>query len=222
MPPGTAPRPETTRAPDADAHLLAALRAGDEAAFAALVTPLPREPQAGRARLREHRRRRRGGRAGHVARGHRRDRPLPGARDAQDLGLPHPRQQGQVARHARAAHRAVRVACRATTTTVPPCPPTTSSATGTRGRATGRRRRGRGRTPSAGWSRSRRASGCATRSRRCRTCIRRSSRCATSRASTRREVCALLELSDGNQRVILHRARARVRADLARYFEEPA
>jgi len=36
------------------------------------------------------------------------------------------------------------------------------------------------------------------------------------------EVCALLELSDGNQRVILHRARARVRADLARYFEEPA
>ena len=36
------------------------------------------------------------------------------------------------------------------------------------------------------------------------------------------EVCALLDLSDGNQRVILHRARARVRADLARYFEEPA
>ena len=38
MPPGTAPRPEPTRAPDQDAHLLAALRAGDEAAFAALVT----------------------------------------------------------------------------------------------------------------------------------------------------------------------------------------
>jgi RNA polymerase sigma-70 factor (ECF subfamily) len=38
MPPGTAPRPEPTRVPDRDAHLLAALRAGDEAAFAALVT----------------------------------------------------------------------------------------------------------------------------------------------------------------------------------------
>src|SRR5689334_20581111 len=38
MPPGTAPRPEPTRVPDRDAYLLAALRAGDEAAFAALVT----------------------------------------------------------------------------------------------------------------------------------------------------------------------------------------
>jgi len=34
------------------------------------------------------------------------------------------------------------------------------------------------------------------------------------------EVCELLDLSAGNQRVILHRARARVRADLERYFEE--
>jgi RNA polymerase sigma-70 factor (ECF subfamily) len=34
------------------------------------------------------------------------------------------------------------------------------------------------------------------------------------------EVCTLLELSAGNQRVILHRARARVRAELERYFEE--
>jgi RNA polymerase sigma-70 factor, ECF subfamily len=36
------------------------------------------------------------------------------------------------------------------------------------------------------------------------------------------EVCELLDLSAGNQRVILHRARARVRADLERYFEETA
>src|SRR5690349_16583972 len=36
------------------------------------------------------------------------------------------------------------------------------------------------------------------------------------------EVCALLDLTDGNQRVILHRARARVRAELERYFEETA
>jgi RNA polymerase sigma-70 factor (ECF subfamily) len=36
------------------------------------------------------------------------------------------------------------------------------------------------------------------------------------------EVCELLDLSAGNQRVILHRARARVRTDLERYFEETA
>jgi RNA polymerase sigma-70 factor (ECF subfamily) len=34
------------------------------------------------------------------------------------------------------------------------------------------------------------------------------------------EVCDLLELSAGNQRVILHRARARVRAELEHYFED--
>jgi RNA polymerase sigma-70 factor (ECF subfamily) len=36
------------------------------------------------------------------------------------------------------------------------------------------------------------------------------------------EVCDLLDLTDGNQRVILHRARARVRNELERYFEETA
>jgi RNA polymerase sigma-70 factor (ECF subfamily) len=36
------------------------------------------------------------------------------------------------------------------------------------------------------------------------------------------EVCELLELSDANQRVILHRARARVRAELEHWFEEAA
>jgi len=36
------------------------------------------------------------------------------------------------------------------------------------------------------------------------------------------EVCALLDVSAGNQRVILHRARARVRSELERYFEETA
>jgi RNA polymerase sigma-70 factor, ECF subfamily len=34
------------------------------------------------------------------------------------------------------------------------------------------------------------------------------------------EVCELLDLSPGNQRVILHRARARVRTAVVRYFEE--
>jgi RNA polymerase sigma-70 factor (ECF subfamily) len=34
------------------------------------------------------------------------------------------------------------------------------------------------------------------------------------------DVCALLDVSPGNQRVLLHRARARVRTELERYFEE--
>jgi RNA polymerase sigma-70 factor (ECF subfamily) len=36
------------------------------------------------------------------------------------------------------------------------------------------------------------------------------------------EVCDLLDVSPGNQRVLLHRARAAVRRDLERYFTDPA
>ena len=34
------------------------------------------------------------------------------------------------------------------------------------------------------------------------------------------EVCQLLELTDGNQRVLLHRARSRVRSSLESYLED--
>ena len=34
------------------------------------------------------------------------------------------------------------------------------------------------------------------------------------------EVCAALNISDGNQRILLHRARSKVRAALERYFSE--
>jgi RNA polymerase sigma-70 factor (ECF subfamily) len=33
------------------------------------------------------------------------------------------------------------------------------------------------------------------------------------------EVCAALDVSEGNQRVLLHRARSRVRAALERHFD---
>src|ERR687891_659203 len=39
---------------------------------------------------------------------------------------------------------------------------------------------------------------------------------------TSEEVCDALELSEGNQRVLLHRARSRVRAALERYVDEGA
>ena len=33
-----------------------------------------------------------------------------------------------------------------------------------------------------------------------------------------KETCALLGITEGNQRILLHRARSRVRADLERHF----
>ncbi len=62
---------------------------------------------ARRAHVRARPRRRRGGRAGDVARGPQRDRPLRGPFLAEDVDLPDPQQPRQDARGARAAQRAV-------------------------------------------------------------------------------------------------------------------
>ena len=48
---------------------------------------------------------------------------------------------------------------------------------------------------------------------------RRSSRCATCSACPRTRCRELLDITDGNQRVLLHRARARVREALAPLVE---
>lgn len=34
------------------------------------------------------------------------------------------------------------------------------------------------------------------------------------------EVCAVLDITEGNQRVLLHRARSIIRAELERYFDD--
>ena len=123
------------------------------------------------------------------------------------------------ARRARASHRAVlslsprRRTTARSWTRIASCPPITRAS-----RVTGRSARRRGRCP-------RRVSGRRDprghRRRDSRAAARpsgRSSRCATSRAGRRDEVCEALEVSEGNQRVLLHRARTKVRAALETYF----
>ena len=72
--------------------------------------------------------------------------------------------------------------------------------------------------PRSGCSPRRRWTSRPARSRSCRSVSGRSSRCAISTAGRPEETCAPLELSEGNQRVLLHRARSQVRSVLECHF----
>ena len=159
---------------------------------------------------RAHARGRRGGRAGGVARRPPGPGPLRGPLQPEDLDPADRRQPRAHARGAGGAQRAAVLAGagrgrgRARRRPGPlPAAPTTRAT-----RAAGRCRRTAGRAcPRSSCSPPRRCSRSAPRSPSCRRASRRSSSCATSRAGSPRRSREALELTPGNQRVLLHRAR---------------
>jgi len=220
MPPGTAPRPEPTRAPDQDAHLLAALRAGDEAAFAALVT-------------RYHASLKRVARA-YVSTDAVAEEVVQDAWLAVIAGIDRFQERAtlktwvfhilvnKAKSRGKRERRIVPFASLSRDAEGPAVSPDNFQRDGDAWP-------GHWATPPRPWEDPERRLESLEARERLREAIAALPDVHQAVLTLRDvegldapEVCALLELSDGNQRVILHRARARVRADLARYFEEPA
>jgi RNA polymerase sigma-70 factor (ECF subfamily) len=220
MPPGTAPRPEPTRAPDQDAHLLAALRAGDEEAFAALVT-------------RYHASLKRVARA-YVSTDAVAEEVVQDTWLAVIAGIDRFEQRATlktwvfhilVNKAKSRGKRERRVVPFASLSRADEGPAVSPDNFQREGDAWP----GHWATPPRPWEDPERRLESLEARERLREAIGALPDVHQAVLTLRDvegldapEVCALLELSDGNQRVILHRARARVRADLARYFEEPA
>jgi len=220
MPPGTAPRPEPTRAPDQDAHLLAALRAGDEAAFAALVT-------------RYHASLKRVARA-YVSTDAVAEEVVQETWLAAIAGLERFEQRASLktwlfhilANKAKTRgvreRRSVPFASLAGAGDEPAVPPE-------RFQCDGDAWPGHWATPPRPWEDPERRLQSLEARERLRAAIGALPDVQQAVLTLRDvegleadEVCRLLDLSDGNQRVILHRARARVRTVLEAYFEEAA
>ena len=128
--------------------------------------------------------------------------------------LSHPRQQGEVARRARGAQRAVRLA-RAPRATSPPSTPSASAAAATLPGALARVPARLERSADDAAAGPRDAAG---RDRRAIAALppaqQRRDPMRDVEGFSAEEVCAALDVSEGNQRVLLHRARSRVRAAL--------
>jgi RNA polymerase sigma-70 factor, ECF subfamily len=220
MPPGTAPRPEPTRAPDQDAHLLAALRAGDEEAFTALVT-------------RYHASLKRVARA-YVSTDAVAEEVVQDTWLAVIAGIDRFEERAalktwvfhilvnKAKSRGKRERRIVPFASLPRADDGPAVSPDNFQHDGDAWP-------GHWATPPRPWEDPERRLQSLEARERLREAIGALPDVHQAVLTLRdvegldaSEVCALLELTDGNQRVILHRARARVRADLASYFEEPA